>query len=141
MSNIRLDNNRNIENSLRNKKKQTRPWFNGKNEKEVVAKLKEAWRMGCGGKQVLNVAKISKYSLSRYLKAHPEIKEIRDILQENPGIVARRTVLAGIEKDARLALRYLELTESNKFNTKQQVEDMRNDEIVKLKNQFKKQLS
>ena len=59
------------------KKNQTvgRKWFNGKSEKTVVAKCEDVWALGGTDAEASFLAGVSKFSLSRYLKQHPDIEE------------------------------------------------------------------
>lgn len=86
-------------------KKRGRKWFDlteedkerGRTEESIISDCKTIWSVGGTDRQAASYANISNKSLSRYLKAHPEIAEIRDRLQENPVIKAKKTIFANLE--------------------------------------------
>jgi hypothetical protein len=73
-----------------------RKWFDGKDEKDVISKCKEIWALDGSDLEASSYADISKDSISRYLKAHPELKEYRDRLRQRPVLKARQEVIKGL---------------------------------------------
>ena len=99
-----------------------RKWFDlteedkerGRTEESIISDCKEIWSIGGTDKQAASYANISNKSLSRYLKVNPEIAEIRDRLQENPVIQAKRTIFANLN-DPQIAKWLLERKAKDEF--------------------------
>lgn len=95
-----------------------RKWFDGKDELDVIAKLKEVWAMGGSDSEACFWADISLFSLGRYVKAKPHIAEIRNRLKEKPILLARQTVVNAIGSDPDIALKFLERKRRSEFGIK-----------------------
>lgn len=89
---------------------------------ETVAKLEEAFLMGCSDIEACLFADISKHTLYKYQEKHPEFKDRKELLKENPVMLARKSVLNGMEKDGNLALKFLERKNKDEFGLKQTTE-------------------
>lgn len=79
------------------KKKVGRKWFDGKNPEEVISKCKEIWMVKGTDAEAALFAEVSTASLSRFLEAHPTIKELRNNLRYHPRLAARRTIVDGLQ--------------------------------------------
>jgi hypothetical protein len=104
------------------KKKDGRRWFDGKNEAGTVAKLEYAWALGCSDSEAASFAEVSKFSVCRYLKAHPALSQRKEMLLEMPNFKARKAVIESFEKNPALALQYLERKKKDEFAPKQEVD-------------------
>lgn len=85
-----------------------RPLFNNLNEKTVVAKLEEAFAIGATATEACVYADISRDALYRYLRKNPEFRNRIKLLRRIPILLAKKTVVDGIQKDCRLAFKFLE---------------------------------
>lgn len=114
---------------MKSKKKKTqvkqkvgRKWFDAENEQAVVAKLEHAWSLGCNDRQAILFANIGKDSYYRYLNAHPEISERKEMLKETPILLARTTVVEAIKVNPGIAMQYLERRQKDEFSPRQEVQ-------------------
>jgi len=98
-----------------------RKWFDGKNEKEVIAKLEEVWEIGGSDAEAALHADISTFSLSRYLQAYPKISLRKEALKEKPTLTARREVVKGLQSDPEFSLKYLERKKKNEFSLRSEL--------------------
>ncbi len=89
---------------------------------EVVAKLEEAFNLGCSDLEACFVANISKDALYNYQTRNPEFKERKILLKQNPTYVARKAVIDGLKEDPGLALKYLERKKKDEFGLKQEMQ-------------------
>jgi len=96
-----------------------RKWFDGKNEKTVLAKCKEVWAYDGTDAEAAFYAEVSKDSISRYLKEHDDVRELRDRLKERPILQARKTVVENLN-NPHIALRYLERKRKDEFALRQE---------------------
>lgn len=99
-----------------------RPWFNGKDEAAVVAKLEEAWGMDCPDTEAALYADISIDSLKRYYEEHEELRTRRDLLRSKPMLRVRTTIINSLD-DPDYAFRYAERKAPKEFGTKTQLSD------------------
>ncbi len=83
--------------------------FEGKDEKETLSKLKEAFSIGAGDEEAALYAEISVEALSRYQKRHPGFCREKAMLRKKPTLKARQTVVRNLE-DKGLAFKYLVLS-------------------------------
>lgn len=88
---------------------------------EVIAKLEEAFLLGCTDLEACFFAEISKDALYNYQKENPEFVERKEKLKENPVFKARAKVVEELSNNADLALRYLERKKKDEFGTRQDV--------------------
>lgn len=88
----------------------------------VLGKLEEAFSMGCTDMEASLHAGIHVDSLYEYQKKTPGFADRKNQLKENPVLKARARVLAGFDKDARLAWDYLKNKKSEEFSTKTKTE-------------------
>jgi len=92
-----------------------RPLFDGKNEQDVVAKLKYVWAIGGTDKEAANYAEIDEATLYRYLKRNEEVLRVRNKLKEQPILKARTTVYKELDNNADMAFEYLKLKRPDEF--------------------------
>ena len=74
-----------------------RKWFDGKEEQSVLTKLCECWALDASDAEAALFADISTASLSRYLDAHPEVKERKLALKERPILLARKAIIGAFD--------------------------------------------
>jgi hypothetical protein len=60
--------------------------------------------------------------LYRYEEANPKFRERKEVLKENPVLLARATVVREMQKDGDLSLKFLERKRKDEFSTKQEQE-------------------
>lgn len=82
--------------------------FGGRSEQEVIDKCKEVWGIGGTDAEAALWAQISPFALCNYLKAHPEVVELRNVLKHRPILLARLTIVAHIGDSFDNAMKYLE---------------------------------
>ena len=75
-----------------------RKWFDGKDEKEVMAKFEEATAIDASIEECLYYADISRDSYYRYIKSHPDFAIKLARLREKPVLKARQTIVKGLEE-------------------------------------------
>lgn len=88
----------------------------------TVKKLEEAFLMGCTDLEACLYADISKQTLYDYQEKNPEFADRKAKLKENPVLLARQSVINGIQEDSKLAFDYLKNKKSDEFKTKQDVD-------------------
>ena len=92
-----------------------RPMFDGKNKKDVLSKLEEAFAQGCTDEEACIYADISLSALYRYEEEHLEFRERKQLLKQKPILLARTEVVKGIEGDKEFALKFLERRKKSEF--------------------------
>lgn len=85
---------------------------------ETIAKLEEAFMMGCGDLEACLFADISKTTLYNYQQDNPEFVERKEKLKENPILLARGSVVRKLNEDPDLALKFLERKKKDEFSLK-----------------------
>ncbi len=84
---------------------------------EVIQKLELAFSMGANQREACIHAGIREQTYSSWKMAKPELSENMERLRSKPALLAKFTLLRGLEADPNLALRYLERT-SDEFRLK-----------------------
>lgn len=84
----------------------------------TVKKLEEAFALGCTDLEACLYAGISKQTLYNYQEKNPEFVDRKQQLKETPVLLARQSVLDGIQEDSKLAFDYLKNKKSDEFNVK-----------------------
>lgn len=102
------------------KKKIGRKWFDGKDEEDVIAKCKEVWAIDGTDEEAAFYAEVSKFSISRYLQEHSDLKEIRNRLKERPILKARQTIVKNLDNPQE-AKWYLERKRKNEFSERREL--------------------
>ncbi len=88
---------------------------------EVLAKLEQAFGMGCSDKEACLYADICMDALYNYQNRHPEFAEWKAILKEKPVLKARSVVVNSLS-DPENAKWYLERKTHGEFNARQALE-------------------
>lgn len=88
---------------------------------EVLRKLNEAFAFGASDKEACFYADIAPATLYKYQDVHPEFVERKDLLKERPILLARQSVIRGLENDPHLSLKYLERKRRKEFALRQEV--------------------
>ena len=89
--------------------------FDGKDEKEVVAKLEEATAIDASVEECLFYADISRDSYYRYLKANPDFATRLAKLREKPVMLARKTAVTKLTESYSNAMDYLKRKKKVEF--------------------------
>ena len=71
------------------KKKEGAPLFQGRKEKDIVAKLERAWTVGANDSEAALSADITPSQLCRYLQSHPLVSQRKDTLLHSPKLKAK----------------------------------------------------
>ncbi len=87
----------------------------------VLDKLAVAFSLGCSDVESCYFSGISIHSLYKYQEKHPEFKEVKARLKQRPVFLARSTLLKGIQRDPKLALKFLERVKKDEFSLKTEV--------------------
>lgn len=77
-------------------------------DRSKVQRLIDAFKTGCTNEEACLYAGILPNTLKYFEQLHPEFLTIKQALKEYPMLVARKTVVANLEKDPKLAMQYLE---------------------------------
>lgn len=88
---------------------------------ETVKKLEEAFAIGASDGEACFYADISKVTLYSYQEKHPEFLNRKEALKERPVLLARQTVVKGLESNPDLAFKYLERKRKAEFASRQEV--------------------
>jgi len=75
---------------------------------DTMMKLEEAFSFGASDEEACFHAGITMSHLKIYISGHPEFKERKDLLKKRPTLLARQTLMRGLNTDARVALEYLD---------------------------------
>ena len=88
----------------------------------VLAKLEQAFGIGCTDTEACLFADISVDVLYRYQNANPKFSERKAALKETPVLQARTTVVEHLQADAGSAKWYLERKRKDEFAPNQKIE-------------------
>jgi hypothetical protein len=83
---------------------------------ETISKLEEVFALGGTDREACGFAGISTQTLYDYQNRYPEFVERKEFLKEHPVLKARRSVVAAIESDPELALKFLERRRKDEFS-------------------------
>jgi hypothetical protein len=97
---------------------------------DVLQKLEQAFLMDCTDEEACLYADISARTLYNYQEANPEFLQRKRALRHNPFLIARQSILRGIEKDPRLALMYMERKKKDEFSTRREYTDANGADLV-----------
>ena len=103
------------------KEKVGRKWFDGKDEKGVLAKLEEVTALDASVEECLYWADITKDSYYRYLASHPEFREKLAKMRERPILLARQTAVRRMTESYSNAMDYLSRKRKAEFASRQEV--------------------
>lgn len=87
----------------------------------TVKKLEEAFSLGCSDLEACVLAGISKQTLYNYQKDHPEFIDRKELLKETPILLARTSVINGLQENPDLALKYLERKKKDEFSLRNEL--------------------
>jgi len=87
----------NIQEQKPRKSNAGRKWFDGKDEKEVCAKLEQTAALDASTEEMCFYSDISRFSLIRYLEKHPHFAQKIEQLRQKPVLKARQTAIADLE--------------------------------------------
>ena len=96
-----------------------RKWFDGKEEKIILAKLEEVTALDASIPEVVFYADISQDSYYRYLKAHPKFASRLESLRNKPVLRARQTIVTALG-DPNFAFKYVEKKRRKEFGNEEQ---------------------
>lgn len=88
---------------------------------ETVKKLEEAFAIGASDAEACFYADISKETLYTYQDKFPAFLDRKEALKERPVLLARQSVIRGMEQDPNLALKYLERKAKHEFSLRQEL--------------------
>jgi len=117
-----------------------RPLFDGKDEHVVVSKLEEGFSKGFTDNEASLYAGISRSALNRYIDKHPAFGTRKEILKDQPKMLAKDVVVTAIgDGDKQQANWYLERKDpeftrksENKQDTTLKVENLSMEDAVKM---------
>ena len=89
----------------------------------TIARLEDAYEMGCTDVEACLHAGIAKQTLYNYEKDHPEFIERKNDLKHHPTLMARQVVRNCLkDKDKAVSQWYLERKARNEFSTKTEID-------------------
>lgn len=90
-------------------------------DESVLAKLHQAFSIGCNDEEACAFADIHPSTLYEYQKKNPEYTEYKQQLKNKPILEARNTVVQNLRKDPKLALEYLKCKRKDEFGTRTEI--------------------
>lgn len=126
-----------------------RKLFDGRDEEEVLSKIKLSWQNGMNDVKTYEFAQISESTYYRYLDEHPELYKLREGLRASLIMKSLNTVAGNLD-DVSTAKWYLEKrlpedfaptnkNENLNLNLNKDVDDMNPEDAMTLANIIKKQ--
>lgn len=104
---------------------------------EELKKIEEAYMLDCTDEEAAIYSGCFLSNLREYLHAHPEFNERKKILRNNPFLVARKTMMQGLQSDHDFALRYMERRAGSGLSLKHDIQLSGNpDRPVEVKVKF-----
>jgi len=89
--------------------------------KDTLAKLEQAFAIGCTDVEACLYADICKDTLYRYCKKHPEFSDRKELLKDKPVLLARTNVVKALQKGDKDTSRWLlERKRRKEFSTRQE---------------------
>ena len=86
----------------------------------TLQKLEYAFRLGCSDREACVEATIAPQTLYNYQTSNPEFLEQKEVWKCDPILKARKTVVAHLEQDPNLAMKFLEKKLPEEFGTKKE---------------------
>lgn len=96
-----------------------RKLFDGKNKKDVLTKLEEAWTIGCTDKEACLWAEISVMALQRFQNSNEKFRKRKELLKETLVLKSRHEVFKGVKNDKEFALKVLKCKKKNEWSERQ----------------------
>ncbi len=90
---------------------------------EALQKLEEAFLLGCTDEEACLHAGISVRTLYNHQHLNEDFLQRKELLKQNPFLIARKTILKGLEKDPRLALMFMERKKKGEFSIRHEYTD------------------
>ena len=90
--------------------------------KDVIDKLEKAFAFGASDQEACLYADIAPSTLYKYQEKNPKFSERKEALKQTPVLLARQSVIKGLENDPKLAMSFLERKKSDEFSLRQQME-------------------
>lgn len=97
-------------------------------DETALRKLEEAFALGSTDLEACFYAGISKSAFYAYQEQHPEFQDRKEQLKQRPILLARTSVVKGIQENPELALKFLERKKKDEFSLKQELEHSGNSE-------------
>lgn len=89
---------------------------------EIIAKLEEAFSLGCTDVEACFMANIGKTTLYNYQNTHPDFMERKEQLKDSLILQARHVIYDALQNnDKEMAKWYLERKKKSEFSTKSEV--------------------
>lgn len=88
---------------------------------ETVKKLEEAFAIGASDGEACFYADITRQTLTTYQNENPKFLDRKNALKERPVLLARQSVVKGLEADPALALKYLERRKKDEFGLRHEL--------------------
>lgn len=89
---------------------------------DILAKLEECFLKGHSDEEACIINEIDPATLYRYCQSHPNFASKKELLKNNPKLIARRNIFKRLEEgDAEFSKWYLERKAKDEFSTKQEV--------------------
>lgn len=110
---------------------------------QTLAKLDEAFAIGCSDREACVFADVDPRNLYRYQEKHPEFRQRKELLKEKPILLARWELVKGLKNNPELCMKFLERKLRKEFGPKQELEhtgsvevahQVREELLAKLKN-------
>jgi len=99
-----------------------RKFFDGKDEKTIIAKLEQAAALDADIPEMCFYADISRDSYYRYINSHEEFRNRIEALRQKPCLAARQAVVSKLGESYTNAMDYLARKKKKEFSPKQEVE-------------------
>jgi hypothetical protein len=104
-------------------REETYAWFDGDSGVLKLAKLEQAFRMGCNVKEACLFAEISYEQYNYYCKNVDEDYQKKvELWRETPVLIARKSVIKDLPNDSKLAFDYLRHKRPDEFKLKSETE-------------------
>lgn len=97
---------------------------------EVVQKLEQAFAFGATDEQAAFYAGISRRTLHSYCTENPDFAERKEMLKQQPVLLARKTVVNALESDPALAFKYLERKQKDEFGVRTEIVGANGDPLI-----------
>lgn len=88
---------------------------------ETIAKLEEAFALGCTDREACLWADIATTTLYKYQEKNLDFAERKAQLKETPILKARLSIVSALKDDPKLALSYLERKLKSEFSLRQEL--------------------
>lgn len=88
---------------------------------ETIEKLEYVFSLGGSDEEACFFANIGMRTLYDYQTANPEFAQRKKLLKERPILLARESVVKGLENDPELALKFLKNKRNKEFSERQEL--------------------